>query len=563
MPACKGCSQNFEITDADRDFYDRASPVINDKKYAIPEPTLCPACRQRRRLAFYNRRQLYKRTGDFDGQPIISIYSADKPFKVYPKEIYYSDQWDPLEYGQDFDFNRPFFEQFRELMEKVPCLALTLLGENLNSDYNNDNYKLKNCYLVFDGTDGQDCYYGETFVKIQDSVDFKYLEKSELCYECVNCANCYNLKYSRFCKNCNDSWFLKDCIGCSSCFGCVNLRQKEFHIFNKPYSKEEYLETMKKFTPGSYKSVQEMKQKAEEFFITQPVKATHGVQNQNVKGDNLNHCKNAYYCYDSNYLEDCEFVNDDQTGCKDCYDIDVWGEAMELCYNCCVVGMALRNVIGGFYVSEGGHDIYYSIFCSRNSDHLLGCIGLRHHQCCIFNKQYKREEYDELAGKIIEHMQKTGEWGEYFPPEISYFGYNETVAQDYFPMTKDEVLAKKWQWKDQEEKMPDVKKTVSADQIPDHIKDIPDEIIDWAIKCEKSGKPYRIVKQELKFYRDHGIPLPHLHPDERHLARIALRNPHHLWKRKCAKCGADIETTFAPERKEIVYCEKCYQEAVE
>jgi len=29
---------------------------------------------------------------------------------------------------------------------------------------------------------------------------------------------------------------------------------------------------------------------------------------------------------------------------------------------------------------------------------------------CILNKQYSKEEYEELVPKIIEHMQKTGEW---------------------------------------------------------------------------------------------------------------------------------------------------------
>ena len=36
-------------------------------------------------------------------------------------------------------------------------------------------------------------------------------------------------------------------------------------------------------------------------------------------------------------------------------------------------------------------------------------------------------------------MKSTGEWGEFFPHEMSPFGYNETVAQEYFPMTEDEV----------------------------------------------------------------------------------------------------------------------------
>jgi len=31
-------------------------------------------------------------------------------------------------------------------------------------------------------------------------------------------------------------------------------------------------------------------------------------------------------------------------------------------------------------------------------------------------------------------MIETGEWGEFFHPSLSPFGYNETVAQEYYPL---------------------------------------------------------------------------------------------------------------------------------
>lgn len=68
------------------------------------------------------------------------------------------------------------------------------------------------------------------------------------------------------------------------------------------------------------------------------------------------------------------------------------------------------------------------------------------------NLAYSVHEYEELCGKIIEHMESTGEWGEYFPHELSPFGYNETVAQEYFPMEEKEVKEKGWNWYDGENK---------------------------------------------------------------------------------------------------------------
>ncbi|MBU0627024.1 hypothetical protein KKG31_00015 [Patescibacteria group bacterium] len=46
------------------EFYSKVSPIIAGKKYLIPAPTLCPDCRQQRRISFRNERSLYKRKCD-------------------------------------------------------------------------------------------------------------------------------------------------------------------------------------------------------------------------------------------------------------------------------------------------------------------------------------------------------------------------------------------------------------------------------------------------------------------------------------------------------------------
>jgi len=102
------------------DFYTKISPTFAGEKFQIPTPTLCPEERQRRRLSFRNERKLYKRTCNYSGKEIISIYSPDKPYKVYDQKIRWSDARDPMDYGRDFDFMKSFTEQFHELMREVP-----------------------------------------------------------------------------------------------------------------------------------------------------------------------------------------------------------------------------------------------------------------------------------------------------------------------------------------------------------------------------------------------------------------------------------------------------------
>ena len=132
------------------------------------------------------------------------------------------------------------------------------------------------------------------------------------------------------------------------------------------------------------------------------------------------------------------------------------------------------------------------------------------------------------------------------------------MAQEYFPLAKEEVLNKGLRWKDENDQIPNVEKIIPADKLPNNIKDIPDDILNWAVRCKVSNRPFKIIPQELKFYREHNIPVPHFHPDERHAWRMQLRNPRKLYDKQCDKCSKTIKTTYSPNRSEIVYCEECY-----
>ncbi|MEK7218801.1 MAG: hypothetical protein AAB728_05045, partial [Patescibacteria group bacterium] len=123
-----------------------------------------------------------------------------------------------------------------------------------------------------------------------------------------------------------------------------------------------------------------------------------------------------------------------------------------------------------------------------------------------------------------------------------------------------DVLNRKWRWHDE---------TPSSEQylgpqpdLSDAIDDVRDDICDHILRCTATGKPFKVIPQELRFYRSMGIPLPQECPDQRHLDRLAKRNEKRLWDRRCAKCGKDIQTTYAPDRPEIVYCETCYLDTV-
>jgi hypothetical protein len=94
----------------------------------------------------------------------------------------------------------------------------------------------------------------------------------------------------------------------------------------------------------------------------------------------------------------------------------------------------------------------------------------------------------------------------------------------------------RFKWSTYENPPPQVSKTIPASKLPNDIKEIPDDILNWAIVCEISHKPFRIIKQELDFYRKYSLPIPKRHPSQRHLDRMMLRNSRKLYNRDCQKC---------------------------
>ena len=279
-----------------------------------------------------------------------------------------------------------------------------------------------------------------------------------------------------------------------------------------------------------------------------PQKYMHGLKNVNVSGDYIYNSKNVQNSYIVAKLQDskfCMLVTPGEGMTSDCYDFTHFGVNSELLYESLMSGWGSRVKFSWFIPT--GQDIEYSMWCVDNKN-LFGCVGLKKKQYCILNKQYSKEEYEALVAKIKIQMTGDKTYGEFFPPEASPFGYNET-AYMYFPLTKQQALEKGYVWREPDEK----KYTIGGD-----------------IKaCEHKGEcmhycstAFRCIPSELQFYEKHKLPLPKLCFNCRHANRVAQTNLPKLYNRQCAKCNVDIQTSYAPDRPEIVYCEQCYQQEV-
>ncbi|MFA5076356.1 MAG: hypothetical protein WC480_02985 [Patescibacteria group bacterium] len=556
MPKCRKCNQEFIISDFEIKFLDRISPVIGGRKYQIPQPVFCSECRLRFRTVHRNEAYLFKNVSAKSGREIISLYSPEMPWnkelKLYTPEEWWQDDWDGLDYGRDFDFSRPFFEQFNELARAVPRLAL-MISNCQNSDYTTGTGYCKNCYLVNCSENDEDCYYGKLIQSSRDIMDSDFVYKSELCYGCFNITECYHCLYLSYGLHCHDCYFSENLHGCSSCLFCTNLTNQEYCIRNKSVTKEDF-EKAKDEVLGSRTKVSQAVKILNELRQKRIHKYAAVVKCQNSTGDFLTNCKNCTDCYDCNDSEDCKYVVVG-VNVKDLVDCSNMYLKQELAYQ--VLGtIDIYDVIFSLYIFYSQH-IMYSESC-WSSKNLFGCCGLRNKEYCVFNKQYTEEEYNKLVPRIIEHMQKTGEWGNYFPAQYSPFPYNHTVAHDYLSLTKEETLELGCYWLEvgAKEKLP------ATSELPDKISEATDGVINEMFACRECGRNYKIVKQELIRLRQLQMPLPDKCSYCRQAERMQKRNPRRLYDRVCNKCSKEIKTTYPPTRPEQIYCEECYQKEI-
>lgn len=535
---CRVSGKPFVHTDRDLDFY---------KKIGVPVPTLCPEERRRRRFAVRNERFLFQRKSSLSGEDIIACISPKDLWLVYSKEEWWSDKWDAIAQGRDYDFNRPFWDQYLDLQKVVPTIAINGV-KNENCPYANYAAACKNCHLIFGSVYCEDCLYGNPYY-CTSCMDSLLVRDSQWCYECVTCEKCYECFYCQDCVGCNNLLFCYDCRGSKNCIGSVGLRNKEYMIFNKQYSKEDYEKFVKQLNLCDPKMVAHVRDQFEKLKMKHPRRFSTTVQCENVAGDYIYESKNTLNCYDVQRCEDVSY-SAQVIDMKDCYDCN-YTEENELCfeYICNYHNQRCFYSVWMFSCS----DIWYSSYCT-SSKNLFGCIGLKHKEYCILNKQYSKEEYEAMIPRIIEHMKKDGAWGEFFPVELSLFPYNETVAQEYFPMTKEAALARGYRWRDKDPKQY-LPQTVI---VTPEIKDVHDTIVNEMLACDHCGKNFKVVKMEVEFYRKFNLPIPKKCPDCRHKDRMSLRNPRQLWTQDCGKCGTSVESTYSPERKEMVYCENCY-----
>lgn len=542
---CAISGQTFQVSDHEMKLREKFG-------FGDSLPKVLPKYRFQYLGAFYHQWNLHKRKCDKTGEQIISVFRPDCVYPVWKRDTWFENNDPP---SKDFDPARPFFEQAWDLFQKCP-IPHVFASNNQNCEYADDWYYSKNCYLCHAGQNNEDCYYSYESDDCKDIYFGVSTFYSELCFDLISSANCFNSLFLLNCKMVQDSAFLYDCRDCSDCLFSSNLRNKRYCIGNKQLTKEEYEKEKAKWDFTSYKTYEKAKQLFSEMMLnTAWLRALQIDKCEDSSGNFLRECKDCENCY---------LLSKHENSANDCFSgpgakatLDSLGTVGGELTFMSTLPVYSYYAMFSFSVSHSRF-VEYSAFL-QNCQYCFGCCGLVNKKYCIFNKQYSKEEYEVLREKIISHMKKTGEWGNFFPGHFAPNPYQESFSGFHFPLKKPGDLG----FRDADPAERKSVKTAEIDAIPDSFKELNAEKEKWLTKQifwdETYQRSFQITRKDIDFAKKMKVPLPHnyyVHHLQNNFSWMPFSGE--LRETVCAKSGKKIKTNWPAKFDSRVLSEEEY-----
>lgn len=294
-----------------------------------------------------------------------------------------------------------------------------------NCDYNVFLYASRNCYMCKGSSHLEECMYCSVSKKLKTGVDCSYTINSELCYECVDCDSCYNSNFCQDCKDTSDSEYCYDCNGCTNCFGCVGLRRAQYHIFNKPYTKEAYeskIAELKAYPEIAAAEFEKLK-------LATPRRFIHGHGNEASTGDYMVSCKNCNFSFGAEQCQDCAYIYEEMFKCRDSVDL-THSHNSELCYES---GTMDNNYNCDFmFWATNSRDSQYC-YCVHGCENIFMSTYMQHKKFHILNQPYEEKAYFEKVAEIKNWLREKNLYGQ----NLIYLALKDTpeVAEHFNALT--------------------------------------------------------------------------------------------------------------------------------
>ncbi len=527
------------------------------KKLGIDgEPKLHPILRFMQHAAFWQHWTLHKRLCDKTGKSIISVFPENCPYPVWHKDEWMKHANPP---ASAFDASLEFFPQLLELFRRCP-IPHNLGAGNENCEYTDDWWYCKNCYLCHSGVECQDLRYCYRTIRVRDSQYCVFSFDSDKCVDLINSHTCNRVLYGYNCWQCRDSAFLYDCRNCSNCLFSTNLRNKSYCIRNLQLTKQEYEQQVSSW---DFRSRTHYERAKEEFHKMLRERAWHRAlfidRSENAQGNYLDECKdcdNAFFL--TNRMQDCVNVLRGGEGCLDCLDA-VSPYSSELVFNSTLPQDSSYDIRSCCDMIQCKW-MEYCAHCYQ-CEHCFGCCGLVGKKYHLFNREFSPEEYEKRKADIITHLKKTEEYGDFFPGSFAASPYQESLADFYWPLTKEQ--AERYGFWLRTTKDNRTVEAVDASAIPDRSDDASEDLSQKIFWDATAERPFQIQPPDIAFAEDLKVPLPYTYYMRRLQENFRLI-PFNgtLRTATCGKCAKQVQTGWPREYDGRILCEECYLEEV-
>jgi len=286
---------------------------------------------------------------------------------------------------------------FNKLKKSFPLYDRTYFNAE-NCDYCENIFNSKDCYFAFNGAELNGCLYNSDGFKEVDDIDCDNGVSSERCYESTDFANCTDCDFITHCVRCynvSHSYMLTDC---HDCFGCANLSNKAFCIYNIQLTKDEYRKQIKILTKKPILEIQSKLENVKKNFPKINLYFDDAVNSEYA--DYVFFVKNLYYCFDCSHSQDCGY-SELSHYCQDC-----WDSLYALSCERSVAALFSTECYGSYELNKCFR-CYNSFFLDNCSDchDCFGCVNLSYKQYCILNIQYSKKEYQEKLKELKKNLE--------------------------------------------------------------------------------------------------------------------------------------------------------------
>lgn len=593
---CKYCKEEFAIFDIEKKLYD---------KHWFKYQEVCAYCNFRLLNSLFNDKYLYIRKDSYTWEDLVSIFSKDYDWNIMEASEYRNKLSNDMALDYSRDLEEDIFWAFLKLYDDFPKPSRLIYPDLYNWEYASHSWWSKNVYLsycVF--LDNEDIYYSFRVLSSSKNVFLSYsVFQSSNIYQSSSVSDSNNIFFSSNILNSNNLYFCREMENSSDCIFCCNQINSKYKIFNKLYSKEEYI-SLKKNIFSKLKTISWYKQLKKDFikFLDENLilKSTHTNKSEKVNWDMILYSNNSINNYFWNWTIDCvnsfSIWDDLNDKCENVHNsVECW-TFVSNCLWSCSFWKNLNNIFFSFAVVENSKNLYYCVDI-ENCEECMFSVGLRNKRYYILNKSYSKEDYFKIKDLLIKKLQKDWKWWENLLHKIRFFPFNDTLWYDYFKVNKviypdwkekiidenanwivkvfeDKFISKweldlgwweklqiLWRTKDKEINLPESAKITSLDEIED-IDEVWDEIMDRIIICEQTKRPFKIIKQELDFLKKKWLPVRTYHHDYILDKLIHTRPIGKTYISSCDKCNKETLSVFKQKPKYKVYCQSCYKESV-